>query len=328
MGRKFGKRDAILPSLDIIIVNWNSGYQLRECLESIVHTNRSGFCLNRVTVVDNVSTDGSMDGFESLELPLTIIYNIENRVFAAACNQGAKDSNADYLLFLNPDTILFKNLLSIPLHFMEQPTAGDCGIVGVQLLDEKDQISRNCARFPTPKHFLWKTLGIDRLSPQKFQSYLMREWDHSITREVDQVIGAFFLVRRSVFEKIGGFDERFFVYFEEVDFSFRARQDGWSSVYLTDAQAYHKGGGSSEQIKATRLFYSLRSRILYSFKHFNLASAFTVTLSTLLIEFFTRLILAIFNRPFLEVKEVLNGYSLLWRATPKLIIQIIRNGRK
>ena len=101
----------------------------------------------------------------------------------------------------------------------------------------------------------------------------MREWNHEESREVDQVMGAFFLVRQKLFEEWGGFDERFFVYLEDVDFSSRARRVGWRSFYMAGVKAYHKGGGTSEQIKSTRLFYSLRSRILYSYKHFSCASA-------------------------------------------------------
>jgi len=95
---------------------------------------------------------------------------------------------------------------------------------------------------------------------------------------VDQVIGAFFLVRRALFETLGGFDERFFMYFEEVDFSKRAQMRGAASVYLGAARAFHSGGYSSRQVKASRLFYSLRSRFLYGFKHFRPAEAVAVLL--------------------------------------------------
>ena len=156
----------------------------------------------------------------------------------------------------------------------------------------------------------------------------MREWDHRANRQVDQVMGAFFLVRRSVFETLVGFDERFFVYLEDVDFSLRASKLGWYSYYLADAQAYHKGGGTSQHIKATRLFYSLRSRILYGYKHFNWLSATAVILGTLIVEPFTRLVFSAFNRSLLQVKETLKGYSILWRATPRLLMRLMSEGKK
>ncbi len=101
----------------------------------------------------------------------------------------------------------------------------------------------------------------------------MLDWDHRQNREVDHAMGSFFLVRNILFKKLQGFDERYFVYLEDLDFSLRAKQAGFVSYYFTDAAAYHKGGGTSEQIKARRLFYSLHSRILYWYKHFNWAAA-------------------------------------------------------
>jgi GT2 family glycosyltransferase len=147
----------------------------------------------------------------------------------------------------------------------------------------------------------------------------MVEWDHSFTRQVDQVIGAFFFIRRFVFESLGGFDERFYVYFEEVDLSFRAKQEGWNSVYLAEAQAFHSGGGSSSQAKAHRLFYSLRSRIIYSFKHFNAFEGWSVCMVTLAIEPITRLVRCIARGSVVEALDTLRGFFMLWKDTPKIL---------
>ena len=307
-----------MPDLDIIIVNWNAGQQLRDCLESIETTTRDGFGLKRVVVVDNGSMDGSAECLDDLDLPLIVIRNTENRGFAAACNQGAADSRSDYLLFLNPDTRLFPESMGRPIRFMQLPENRDVGICGIQLTDDDHTIARTCARFPTSSMFFAKMLGLDRLFPHLFPGHFMTEWDHGDTREVDHVMGAFFLVRRSVFEKLDGFDKRFFVYFEDLDFSFRARQVGWRSYYLACVQAYHKGGGTSEQIKATRLFYSLRSRILYGYKHLAYWPATVLMLGTLLIEPFARLAFAALNRSREHAQETLNGYAMLWRAMPAL----------
>ena len=111
-------------------------------------------------------------------------------------------------------------------------------------------------------------LGLDRLWPHRFPSHFMTDWDYRENREVDQVSGAFFLVRRKVFEELNGFDERFFMYFEDLDFAYRAKQAGWRSFYLADAQAVHFGGGASYQVKGKRLYYVLNSRALYVAKHF------------------------------------------------------------
>jgi GT2 family glycosyltransferase len=127
-------------------------------------------------------------------------------------------------------------------------------------------------------------VGLAHLKPDKFPGHVMSEWKHDESRDVDHVLGAFFLMRKQVFDDVHGFDERFFVYKEDLDLSLRAKKAGWRSHYLADVQAYHKGGGTSEQIKATRLFYSLRSRTQYSFKHFGWVSSTGLLATTLMLE--------------------------------------------
>lgn len=303
--------------LDIIIVNWNSGVLLREAVASI--TEFGANVVSKVIVVDNHSSDDSLSGVEAnaagLPFSLHVIRNPTNMGFGAACNQGAKQAQSEYLLFLNPDTALFADTLSKALTYMQDPANARVGICGVQLLDEQGRISRSCARFPSARRFLAHALGLDRLFPQL--GHFMADWDHRQTRVVDQVIGAFFLVRRETFEALGGFDERFFVYFEEVDLSRRARDAGWRSVYLADAQAFHVGGGTSRQVKARRLFYSLRSRLLYSFKHFSWTGAMLVTFATLLVEPLSRTLLALLRGSWSGVKETWFAYGMLLRWLPQ-----------
>lgn len=313
------------PSVDIIIVNWNAGRQLLECLESIEMARQETFNLKRTVVVDNDSSDGSLEAVGSVDLPLTIIGNSQNLGFAAACNQGAKDSHADYLLFLNPDTRLFADSLSKPIDLMEQPENQTIGICGIKLIDDTGNVARMCARFPAPRMYLAKILGLDHLCPHIIPGHLMREWDHLENRSVDQIMGAFFLARRSLFLQLNGFDNRFFVYFEEVDFSLRARTAGWHSLYIADASVYHKGGGTSQQVKPQRLFYNLRSRIQYSYKHFDPKTATIVTLATLLVEFFTRLCLAVFRHSLSQIRETFEGYMILYLSLPDVLKTVLRD---
>ncbi|MHB8412427.1 MAG: glycosyltransferase family 2 protein [Candidatus Acidiferrales bacterium] len=308
-------------SLDIIIVNWNSGGQLRQCLASIQAANREKFELTRVVVVDNASCDGSANGLDEGTLPLTLIHNAENRGFAAACNCGAKTSHADYLLFLNPDVRLILNSLVEPITFMEKAENVKVGICGIQLLDEQGQISRTCSRFPTAFTYFSQILGLDILFPKLFPGHLLKRSDLCQSRGVNHVMGAFFLIRRTLFESLQGFDERFFVYLEDLDLSYRAFQAGWQTCYIATAQAHHQGGGCSEQVKAARLFYSLRSRILYSYKHFRWAAATGLLTGTLLVEPFSRLALAAWRGSMQEIRETLQAYTMLWRALPKLIFE-------
>jgi GT2 family glycosyltransferase len=307
-----------MPSVDIIIVTWNSGSLLRECVNSIDDAARDGFELSRVIIVDNASIDGSLDGLASLPLPIKIISNPENRGFAAACNQGALDSNADYLLFLNPDTRLFHNSLTEPLAFMQSPENARVGIVGIQLLDAQSHVTRSCARFPTLGMFIVRALGLSRLPSLRHLNVRMAEWAHDSTRVVDQVIGAFYLIRRSLFDSLGGFDERFFVYFEELDLSLRAQQAGWTSVYFADAQAFHLGGGTSAKIIARRLFYSLRSRLLYGSKHFKLWQAWILFAVTLLFEPVSRTVFCLSRGDLSAVGHTWNAYKMLYANIPEI----------
>lgn len=299
--------------VDIIIVNWNAGHQLVESIASVARFHES--CISSVIVVDNASVDRSLLGIEALsDLPfrLHIIRNVKNRGFAAACNQGAAIADAQFLLFLNPDTRVFEHSFSLPLTYMERPENSGVGIVGIQLVDERNEVSRTCARFPSLAAFFAHATGLNRLKRWRHLTQTMVEWNHDSTQMVDQVMGAFFLVRHSLFKSLRGFDERFFVYFEEVDFSLRARRAGWSSVYLVEARAFHAGGGVSNQVKAHRLFYSLRSRILYAFKHFSATNAWTVVCLTMAVEPISRLIRALGRGSTHEFHDTLRGYRMLW----------------
>ena len=303
----------MVPILDIIIVNWNTGTLLRDCLKSITQARGEDFRLGRVVVVDNNSVDGSTDGLEDIsDQPVAVLRNDTNQGFAAACNQGAEGTQADYLLFLNPDTRVFPDSLWRPLKFLEQVENGKVGSCGVRHVDDSGAFSTSCARFPTLKIFFGQMTGLSRIFPQWFPPHLMAESECLESQDVDQIIGAFFLVRRSLFEALNGFDPRFFVYFEEVDFSLRARHAGFRSYYLAATTVYHKGGGSSQQAKAARLFYSLRSRLLYGFKHYSLLDAVTLALLTLTIEMVARLLAALGSLSLSKLVETVQGYSALF----------------
>ena len=300
--------------LSIIIVNWNAGSQLAEAVASIAQYHHG--LVASVIIVDNASTDNSIASGEALTglpFPLHIIRNVENRGFGAACNQGAAMASSTYLLFLNPDTRLFENSLSVPLAYLQEPKNQDVGIVGIQLLDKQNHIARSCSRFPTFGIFAAQAVGLNRLPKFRHLTQTMVEWRHDSNRTVDQVIGAFLVIRRPIFESLGGFDERFFVYFEEVDLCFRTHQAGYRSVFLADAQAFHAGGGTSRQVKAHRLFYSLRSRLIYGFKHFRPWQAWFLVLITLSIESVTRTFFSLVGSGLEGVHNTWRAYGMLWR---------------
>jgi len=311
----------LATSLDIVIVNWNSGAQLQQCLDSIGTASLNGLELLRIVVVDNASSDESADHLRPGSVQLSVIRNTTNRGFAAACNQGAMNSGASYLLFLNPDIVLTGESLSAAINFMECGKNSKVAVCGAQLLNDGGEIALSCSRFPTPMHLYTQMFGLNHLFPGRFQESLMRDWNHLETRPVEIVMGAFLLVRQQIFAALGGFDEDFFVYYEEVDFLHKVHRAGWQSYYLTTAQAYHKGGGCSNQAKATRLFYSLRSRIIYCRKHFGWAPAAGVVLATLFIEPVSRMVYAAARGGIREISDTLKAYAMLLKSFSKFTVK-------
>ena len=294
--------------VDIVIVNWNAGELLFECVESIIHHGKS--LVSKIIIVDNNSSDDSACFIESLSR-VDLIQAHENLGFGKACNLGASQCESEFVLFLNPDTRIYADTLKNVLIFMNAKENIKVGICGVQLENRNGEIAKSNSRFPSVTGFLSHSIGLSKIYP--ILGNAMSEWDHSSTKTVDQVIGAFFLVRRHVFEKLNGFDEQFFVYFEEVDFSFRAKHLGWSSVYFAGTQAFHVGGGVSQQIKAKRLFYSQRSRIQYVCKHFTSPKIILVLFATLFIEPVARIILSISKKSFVSIKETSSAYVMLYK---------------
>lgn len=306
--------------IDIVVVNWNSGRQLTSMMRSVAAYNAGA--VSRIVIVDNASTDDSMArdwGIEINSCEIDVIKNESNLGFGVACNQGAARGRGKYILFLNPDAELYDDSLRKAIDFMEHPENQSVGVCGVQLIDEDQHIARSCARFPTPLMFTLMALGLDRLSMFSRFRHHMTDWDHAFTRDVDHVIGAFYFIRREIFESVGGFDDRFFVYLEDLDLSLRVHKSGKRVVYLADVRAFHAGGGTSRQIKATRLFYSLRSRLLYGFKHFSTLGAWWVAGVTMVVEPLSRLALSLLRGNIGDVKNTIAGYSMIWRALPSAL---------
>lgn len=297
--------------MDIIIVNWNSGPQLSSCLASL-QENREA--INSIVVVDNNSSDGSITGISHINPKIHLIQAKHNLGFAAACNLGVAHCKSELILFLNPDTLIPQGVLASATSFLESIEGSQYSTCGIRLIDEVGNTHRGCVKFPTSSMLICRAIGLDRHIGCAIPSYLMKNFDHLSSKDVDHVIGAFYLVRRRVFEMLGGFDERFFVYLEDLDFSLRSRQAGWRIRYIASLSAFHKGGGTSERVRGKRLFYSSRSRILYAFKHFPWRTAMLVTIATLGIEPLARLFRATLRRSVPEAYETIEAWNLLWRS--------------
>lgn len=295
-------------SLDVVIVNWNSGTCLRECIAAL---DRSTIAAQiEVVVVDNASGDGSSENLAAERCHLKVVSNSKNQGFAVACNQGSRHGRAPVLLFLNPDVRVDPETLAQALGFLNHPNNRNVGVLGVQLLNSARQLQRSCARTPTLPTLLAQTMFLDRLCPRLAPPHFMIEWDHADTRPVDQVMGACLFTRRPLFQRIGGFDERFFLYYEDVELCAAARQLGALVVYFSAAQAIHIGGASSGMVQDRRLYYLLNSKAKYTAKHYGQGAAKLLTVLIFLFEFPLRWLHATLYRSRAEARLIIRGIAL------------------
>jgi N-acetylglucosaminyl-diphospho-decaprenol L-rhamnosyltransferase len=184
------------------------------------------------------------------------------------------------------------------------------------------RVQRTCARAPTAATLLLRTLFLDRLCPALVPPHFLTHWDHGDTRPVDQVMGAFLLIRRELFESLGGFDERFFLYYEDVDLCVGAREAGWSVVYHAGAQALHVGQATTSAVKDRRLFYHASSRVEYSAKRYGRVATIVLVALILSVEMPVRWLHATVTRSPWEGRLVARGMLLFWRNLAPLLNRI------
>jgi len=255
-----------MMDLSIVIVNWNTGYCLRNCLESIYkQTNRVDF---EILVVDNCSIDGSPEMVKKFFPKVLLIRNRENLGFAKANNQAIRASTGRYVLLLNPDTVVLDKALVRMVSFLDEHP--DIGALGCKILTEGGQIDfRGGRRFPS----LWSEFcihsGLASLFPtaKPFGQYLMSYWDHEDSREVDLITGACMMVRREVIRQVGLLDEDLFMYAEDVEWCYRIKKAGWKIFYYADAAIVHLGEQSVKFLKIPMSIEGLRSMNLFFAKH-------------------------------------------------------------
>lgn len=294
--------------VDIVIVNWNGGDYLSKCVDSIFLKSNEEV-LGTVFIIDNNSSDESLRDVSNYE-KVIVIKNRENNGFSKACNQGFKLCTSPYVLLLNPDTQLFDTTLKQCASFMKEHLEID--ILGCQLLNDDGNISYSCARFPTPRRYFFDITGLSKFAPKIFTpALLMTDWDHKDSRKVNQVMGAFMFMRLPIFKQYGYFDERFFVYYEELDFSKRIYDAGGITYFNSTIKAIHSGGGTTNSVKSFRLFLNVRSRLQYAKKHFSFFGYVFVLICTYTIEPFTRSTLLLLRGRFKEIRETLKAYKLL-----------------
>lgn len=257
--------------LSIVIVSYNVKFFLEQCLSSLRKA-VEGISLpggiTEVFIVDNASSDCSPDFLESLFPDFHFIRNKENIGFAKANNQALFLCTGEFVLFLNPDTILAEDSLDTCLTFFRN--SPDAGALGVQMVDGSGRFLKESKRgFPGPAASFFKMSGLIRLFPRSkvFSSYYLGHLHEGSSHAVDILSGAFMIIKKTVLDLTGGFDEQFFMYAEDIDLSYRINKAGFKNYYLSGTTIIHfKGESTRKDFRYVKMFYSAMQ--LFMKKHF------------------------------------------------------------
>jgi len=252
------------PSISVVIVTWNAKDHAINCLRSIARQASESV---ETIVVDNCSSDGTADAIRSEFPQVQIIRNERNEGFARGNNAGLNAARGEYVCLINSDVVVPDGCFGrLMLHMRENPSIG---IMGPKMLTPDGSVGRSVKRFPTVWNSFCCALGVHVLFKKSkvLGGFEMRGFDYDKTSDVDIVTGWFWMVRMAALKMVGGLDERFFIYAEDMDWCRRFKQSGWRVVYFADAEALHYGGGSS--VRASRRFYieMRRADLQYFAKH-------------------------------------------------------------
>lgn len=256
------------PVLSVVVLSWNTQGLTLACLRALfAETPRHA---REVIVVDNGSHDGSADAIAAAFPQVRLVRNAENRLYAAGNNQGAAVATGEFLCTLNSDTEVRPGALDQLVDFLRANPG--YGAVAPKLVDPDGSVQRACQRFPTLAVALcfdswWGTFW----PGSRVQSrYLMRDFDHLASGDVDQPPGACFLMRRALWDELGGLDEQLSLFYNDVDLSLRLRRRGLRTRYLATAEVMHHRGASTRNF-AKMLVIWHKNRYAFYGKHYGLA---------------------------------------------------------
>ena len=259
-------------TLSVIIVNYNVKYFLEQCLHSVLKA--SATVKTEIIVVDNHSTDDSLCYLSPTFPQVRFIKNETNSGFGKACNRGLKEATGDFILFLNPDTIVAEESFSTCINFFQKNP--DCGAAGVKMIDGSGAFLKESKRaFPSPLTSLFKLAGLAHLFPQSkiFARYHLGFLDKEKNHEVDVLAGAFLFTKKDVLQKVGAFDEDFFMYGEDVDLSYRIQKAGYKNYYLAETSIIHFKGESTKRGSLNYVLMFYRAMSVFVKKHYGGARA-------------------------------------------------------
>jgi N-acetylglucosaminyl-diphospho-decaprenol L-rhamnosyltransferase len=253
----------VAREVTVVVVNWNAGELLRRCLTSLP----TGPGVELV-VVDNGSTDGSVTPALAGTTGARLIPNAENLGFARACNQGIRAGTGRYVLLLNPDAWLLPGALEALIAFMDAHP--DAGAAGPALLDPDGRLQPSGGRLPGLRRLLALHPLLERLLAVPADD--LRQRDFGRVAEVEEVSGACLIARRAAVDQVGGLDEGFFLYFEDLDWCLRLRRAGWRIYYLPEARVVHQWRSRHDPSPRAQ-HHHLRSQRRYVRKHFGRGAA-------------------------------------------------------
>ena len=254
--------------LSVIIVNYNVEYFLEQCINSArtALSKTSG----EIILVDNNSIDGSVELVKSKFPEIQLIENKENTGFSKANNQAMRIAKGEYVLLLNPDTVVEEDTFIKCIEFMDQHP--DAGGLGVKMIDGKGRFLPESKRgLPTPWVAFYKIFGISSLfkKSKKFGRYHLSYLDMNKVHEVEILSGAYMLMRKEALDKVGLLDEDFFMYGEDIDLSYRIIKGGYKNYYFPETSIIHYKGESTKKSSVNYVFVFYRAMIIFAKKHFS-----------------------------------------------------------
>lgn len=273
--------------LSVIIVNYNVKHFLEKCLHSVIKACKGLDA--EIIVVDNSSSDGSREFLTPLFPQVTFLWMNENLGFAKANNRGLQHASGEYVLFLNPDTVVPEDCFTACMDFLKQKQNN--GALGIRMIDGNGSYLKESKRgFPSLSASFFKLSGLSALFPNSklFASYYMAHLPENKNAEVDVLAGAYMMIPKKILDEVGSFDERFFMYGEDVDLSYRIKKAGFHNYYFADKTIVHFKGESSKQDKKKYVNNFYGAMKLFVDKHYSPGKAFVFKIFISLLAGFKR----------------------------------------
>ena len=254
--------------LSIIIVNYNTKQLTLDCIASVYASSTT--YSYEIILVDNHSSDATVEAVEQQFPNVKIIRNLTNTGFAKANNQGMQIASGRYILLLNSDTIVQPDTFQTMLRYMDEHP--ETGASGCKVILPGGSLDKACKRgFPTPSASFYYAFGISKLFPKnpRLNQYQLGHLDPNESYPVDCLVGAFMLVRSEVIQEIGGLDETFFMYGEDIDWCYRIKQAGWGIYYYPHTYIVHYKGGSAKRRPRKIIYEFHRAMWVFHHKHYH-----------------------------------------------------------